>query len=238
MQFLDRTLSTAAENLALDETLLLSAESAGGPEVLRLWEWPASSVVLGSGSRLLEDVDEPTCRLDQVPILRRASGGGAVLLGNGCLCFSLVLAYERSLALSSIRSSYEFVLERMRRALLDLVPNCELAGTSDLAVGGRKFSGNSQQRKQKYLLHHGTLLYKFDLSQVSRYLHIPARQPAYRENREHASFLTNLPMDGRDLKDRLRRAWDVDATISALPLDLVRDLVVKKYGKEEWTRRR
>ena len=117
MQFLDRTLSTAAENLALDETLLLSAESAGGPESSRLWEWPASAVVLGSGSRLLEDVDEPTCSTGPGAHSACASGGGAVLLGNGCLCFSLVLAYERSLALSSIRSSYEFVLERMRRAL-------------------------------------------------------------------------------------------------------------------------
>jgi len=238
MHFLDLTLSSAAENLALDEALLLSAESTGGPELLRLWEWQAPAVVLGSGSRLLEDVDEPTCRLDQVPILRRASGGGTVLLGSGCLCFSLVLAYERSFALGSIRSSYEFVLGRIRHALLDLVPACELAGTSDLAFGGRKFSGNSQQRKQKYLLHHGTLLYRFDLAQVSRYLHLPSRLPAYRDSREHATFLTNLAVDGHDLKDRLRGAWDIDGTKSALPLDLVCDLVASKYGMEEWTRRR
>ena len=36
MYFLDLTLPTLAENLALDEALLLDAE-AGGPEVLRLW---------------------------------------------------------------------------------------------------------------------------------------------------------------------------------------------------------
>src|SRR5713101_1696181 len=106
MRLLDLTLPTAAENLALDEALLLDAEAAAGGEVLRLWEWPAFAVVLGSASRLAEDVDEAACLADGVPILRRASGGGTVLLGPGCLCYSLVLAYASSPALREIRSSY------------------------------------------------------------------------------------------------------------------------------------
>src|SRR5262249_26463773 len=105
MQFLDLTLPTPAENLALDEALLLHAEAAGGGEVLRLWEWPSPAVVLGAGCQLAEDVDEAACLADGVPILRRASGGGTVLLGRGCLVYSLVLAYERSPALREIPSS-------------------------------------------------------------------------------------------------------------------------------------
>ena len=50
MFVLDATLGALAENLALDEALLLAAE-AGGPEVLRLWEWPSPAVVLGAGCR-------------------------------------------------------------------------------------------------------------------------------------------------------------------------------------------
>jgi lipoate-protein ligase A len=53
MTFLDLTLP--AENLALDEALLLDAE-AGGPEVLRLWHWPHHAVVLGAGGRLADTV--------------------------------------------------------------------------------------------------------------------------------------------------------------------------------------
>src|SRR5215470_19204848 len=96
MHYLDLTLATPAENLALDEALLLEAEAGRGGEVLRFWEWPLPAVVLGAGGRLAEDVDEAACRADVVPILRRSSGGGTVLLGNGCLLFSLVLAYDRS----------------------------------------------------------------------------------------------------------------------------------------------
>src|SRR5262245_36170851 len=93
-RFLDRTLPTLAENLALDEALLIAAE-AGGPEVLRLWRWPAPAVVLGAGGRLADDVRADACAADGVPVRRRSSGGGTVLLGPGCLCYSLVLGMDR-----------------------------------------------------------------------------------------------------------------------------------------------
>src|SRR5258708_37980163 len=96
MQFLDLTLASAVANLALDEALLLEAEAGRGGEVLRLWECPRPAVVLGAGGCLADDVEESACRAGGVPVLRRASGGGTVLLGPGCLCYSLVLAYERS----------------------------------------------------------------------------------------------------------------------------------------------
>lgn len=238
MDFLDLTLPTPAENLALDEALLITAESGGSAEVLRLWEWPNPAVVLGSGGRLTEDVEEDACRLDGVAILRRASGGGTVLLAAGCLCFTVVLDYNRAASLQVIRSSYSYVLDRIRAGLGEYESRAVLAGTSDLAMEGRKFSGNAQQRKQRFLLHHGTLLYGFDVSLVRRYLRQPGRQPSYRENREHSAFLMNLPLAGPELKARLRTAWQSDGTLSSTPMDLVRQLVRDKYSQPEWIRRR
>ena len=237
MQLLDLTLSTIAENLALDEALLLRAEADGG-EVLRFWEWPEPAVILGSGCRLEEEVNEAPCREDNVPILRRASGGGTVLLGAGCLCYSLVLAYERAPELREIRPSYRYILERVGESLAGLLPDIACAGTSDLAAGGRKFSGNSQQRKRSYLLHHGTLLYGFDVAPVGRYLRIPARQPDYRQGRAHAAFLVNLPVGAAELRRRLREAWGANSDSLSWPQDKVRELVAEKYTKPEWIRRR
>src|SRR4051812_35675534 len=134
MHFIDLTLSTLADNLALDEALLLEAEAGHGGEALRVWEWLQPAVVLGAGSRLAEDVDEAACRTDTVPTLRRASGGGTVLLGSGCLLYSLVLRYERSPALREISISYGYILERVRSALADLLPDIERSGISDLAA--------------------------------------------------------------------------------------------------------
>src|SRR5262249_36779727 len=162
MHFLDLTLPNLAENLALDEALLLEAE-AGGPALLRIWAWSERAVILGAGSKLAEDVDEAACRANNVSILRRSSGGGTVLLGAGCLLYSLVL--PRDPALWDVTASYRHILGETAAAVADLAPDVAPAGTSDLASAGRKFSGNSQQRKRTHFLHHGTLLSAFDHSQ-------------------------------------------------------------------------
>jgi lipoate-protein ligase A len=238
MQFLDLTLPTVAENLALDEALLLEAEASRGKEVLRLWEWPAPAVILGAGCRLTEDVNEAMCRARQVPVLRRSSGGGTVLLGRGCLLYSLVLAYSRSVALNEVRSSYSYILDALCAALDGILPGLHPAGVSDLAAGEWKVSGNAQQRKRHWLLHHGTLLYDFDLDAIGHYLRVPVRQPDYRRGRDHVEFVRNLPIQAADLKGRLRQTWHAAAELSAWPEQIVKELAAGKYTSPEWTARR
>src|SRR5687768_2813634 len=76
MLFLDLTLDSPAENLALDEALLLEAEDAAeSREVLRLWEPRQTFAVLGSSSRYHDEVDIALCRAEGVHVLRRPSGG-------------------------------------------------------------------------------------------------------------------------------------------------------------------
>jgi lipoate-protein ligase A len=238
MRYLDRTLADAASNLALDEALLLQAESGDGGEVLRVWEYARPVVVLGAGCKWSDEVDDANCAADSVPVLRRTSGGGTVLWGRGCLLFSLVLNYDRAPGLHEIGSSYVYILEHISAALRDAVPGIVPAGTSDLAVGQRKCSGNAQQRKRRHLLHHGTLLYDFDLAQMGRYLRPPPRQPEYRAGREHSAFLCNLPLTGDELKRRLRDVWQATPDGDEVPVERVRQLVDEKYSRAEWNRRR
>ncbi|MFO0929388.1 MAG: lipoate--protein ligase family protein [Gemmataceae bacterium] len=236
MRLLDLTLDSIADNLALDEALLLEAEEASSGPLLRLWEWPHLAVVLGSGCKVAEDVDRAVCAADGVPVLRRSSGGGTVLLGAGCLCFTVVLPYTLDEALTEIRPSYHWILERVLTALA--LPGTAIDGISDLTRDGRKFSGNAQQRKRHHLLHHGTLLYAFDLPQAGRYLRMPVRQPEYRAHRPHDAFIRNLDVSRAWLVDRLRAAWAVDAEETRWPADRVRTLAAEKYSQREWNERR
>jgi lipoate-protein ligase A len=238
MRLLDLTLPGAAENLALDEALLLEAEAGRGGEVLRFWEWPRPAVVLGSGGVVADEVDDAACAADGVPVLRRSSGGGTVLLGRGCLLFSLVLAYERSPLLAEVRPSYAHILALLCEALADVAPGAAPVGVSDLAAGGRKFSGNAQQRKRHFFLHHGTLLYDFDLPLLARYLPAPPRQPEYRAGRPHLDFVMNLPAAAADLRLRLARAWGATQESDHWPEGAVARLVEEKYGTQQWSRRR
>jgi lipoate-protein ligase A len=240
MEFIDLTLYTGAENLALDEAFLLAAEEHAAGEVLRFWELADYAVVLGSASRFGDEVRESACRADGVPILRRASGGGAVVLGPGCLVFSLVLSLDRP-GLRDVHASYEAILEPVCGALRDIAPGIARAGLSDLVrgdLGDRKFSGNSQRRMRQHLLHHGTILYDFELSRIERYLAVPQRQPAYRRDRGHDAFVANLPLAVERMKDRLRSAWSAQPERMAWPETVVRRLVETKYATEAWTRRR
>jgi lipoate---protein ligase len=203
-----------------------------------VWQWPAHAVVLGAGGRIADDVNDDQCRADGVPLARRSSGGGTVLLGPGCLLYSVVLAFARDASLTQIPSSYCYVLSRVLSGLGTLVSDLGVRGSSDLAHHDRKISGNAQQRKRTHLLQHGTLLYDFDVDKAAHYLAMPPRQPEYRRQRSHGDFLTNLSATAQQLKQCLRDAWSAEEAMTAWPEKAVCKLVAEKYGQDEWIRRR
>ncbi|HEY3788036.1 MAG TPA: lipoate--protein ligase family protein, partial [Urbifossiella sp.] len=231
MKLLDLALAEPAANLPLDESLLLEAEEGHGGEVLRLWEAPSYAVIVGAGGSVAIDVNTARCEADEVSVLRRASGGGTVLVGPGCLCFTLVLRTDRAPGLDLIQPSTRYVLGRTLQAIHPLIPGASLEGTSDLVVNGVKFSGNAQQRKRKFFLHHGTLLAGFDLEQVPRYLKGPERQPEYRRGRPHTEFLMNLPTTVAELKRLLIAEWRPEGEYGPAPMERVRVLIDEKYGR-------
>lgn len=218
MKLLELTLPTPAANLALDEALLDAAEAGElAGEVLRFWESPQLAVVVGRSSRVAEEVDLAACREANVPVLRRASGGAAVVIGPGCLMYGVVLDYRGREHLRQIDQAHRHVLGSLQTALCPLVPQLAQLGTSDLAIDGRKCSGNSLRCKRDHLLYHGTLLYGFDLSQIGRLLRAPPRQPAYRAGRDHGDFVTNVPLSAMCLRQAIAQAVAAGATLTEWP---------------------
>ena len=236
LQLVDVSLESPALNLALDEALLEqceAAEPAGG--VLRFWRTPVYFVVVGYGNRVAAEVDVAACGAAGIPVLRRCSGGGTVLQGPGCLNYALVLPVAESGPLASITGTNEFVMERQREAVAGLVDQpVRIEGHTDLAVNGRKFSGNSQRRRRRYLLFHGTFLLRFELGLIGRALRSPTREPAYRHGRRHEDFVTNLAVAEGDLRAALRRVWGAQNEMKSPPVELARELVAGRYGSEMW----
>ncbi len=227
---------TPEANLGLEEALLDRTAATGVP-VLRFWESPAYFVVLGRSSKLSE-VRTEQCRKEGVPIHRRASGGGVVLAGPGCLMYSVVLPQEILGRSRGIDSAHEYVLGRIVHALQPLVPSLSRAGTSDLALSANgtqhKVSGNALRMRAGRFLYHGTLLYNFDLSRISRWLGDPLRTPAYRADRAHEGFVANLPLAGDDLRWALASEWSADNPLVDPPLREAEALAATKYSDENW----
>lgn len=198
MRLVDLTLPSPEENVALDEVLLELAEmSTHSSEYLRLWESPAPMVVVGRSSRVTEEVNLVACRKRGVPVLRRSSGGAAVVAGPGCLMYAVVLSTKDRPPLATLAGAHATVLGALVAALAPLVPGIYRAGTSDLALHDRKLSGNSLRVKRSHVLYHGTLLYNFSLPRISEYLRMPLRQPEYRAARAHDEFVTNIPVSAK-----------------------------------------
>jgi lipoate---protein ligase len=238
MQLLELTLDRPSENIALDEALLLSAEDdKTADEVLRLWEPRQHFVVLGSSSRIADEVNLAYCKAHGIEIVRRTSGGAAIVAGPGCLMYSLILSLETRPELRAVDRAHRFALDALAAAIGRHVPGVARRGTSDLAVGDRKFSGNSLRLKRRRLLYHGTLLYDFRLHVVEACLSSPPRQPQYRAGRCHRDFITNLPLDRSAL--RMSVATAVGATMPAQsgPLELAAKLAKDKFGDPNWTNR-
>jgi lipoate---protein ligase len=245
MSRFDLTLPTPAQNLAFDEALLeLAEEELTEGEFLRLWEPPQPMVVVGRSTRVQIEVNEQYCREEQIPIVRRSSGGAAIVTGRGCLMYALVLSYKTRPELKDITRAHGFILNRLATSLTRLLSDfgsITCAGTSDLtlsdqtlAATARKFSGNSLRVKRTHLLYHGTLLYAFDLGLIEKCLRMPPRQPNYRNARPHADFVMNVPATRQQLVDAVIGAFPMAREPEEIPLSRVERLVTERFGNDRW----
>lgn len=230
-----------AENLALDEALLEEAhEGLTTTTVVRTWMAAAPTVVLGSSSRVEDEVDLQACAELGVRVIRRPSGGLTVVLGPGCLMWSVVVHQPARPA--SIEAIHTAILGPLVTALRAVGAPVALRGSSDLALGSdaaaRKVSGNALRVRRHGLLYHGTLLDAFDLDLVGRVLRHPPREPAYRAGRPHGDFLANLGLGREALDAAVRTAFAADRERTRRPADRVARLVRDRYANEEWTTRR
>lgn len=239
MKIIDLTFPTPALNLACDEALLDHCEEGYEHEILRFWEPHEHFIVLGYSNKIRSEINEFSCRRARVPVLRRCSGGGTVLQGPGCLNFSLILRIDRAAGLENITRTNAYVLERHRKALSPLTGGgVRVEGTSDLALGGLKFSGNAQRRKSRWILFHGTFLTGLDLGLVEKFLAMPSRQPEYRRNRPHRDFLTNIEIPAARIKKAIAKIWGASDPFRGVPRKKIGSLARGRYSTRGWNRGR
>lgn len=236
MHCADKTFQTPAENVACDEALLDLCEAGFADEMLRFWESATPFVVVGYGNHVDAEVDRAACEGDAVPIIRRCSGGGAVVQGPGCLNYSLALRIESRPELASITDANCHIMKRNAAALSKVLDGeVTVEGYTDLALDGYKFSGNAQRRKRTHLLFHGTFLtVNFDPDLLPKYLKHPSREPEYRRARKHDDFVTGLMVSADRIKSALRREWGASKALKAIPEEPLRPLVATRYSRAEW----
>lgn len=181
-------------NMAVDEAIMLHR---GGCEydTLRVYMWLPSGVSVGRRQDVDEAVDVGEVRRLGFKLVRRPTGGGALLHEEGCeITYSVVLSGDHEVYKLGLPESSAAIARGVVRALAKLgLPAeprakgaggerhqlCYLrSGSSDVLVGGRKISGSAQRRAAGALLQHGTLLLDFHPDLWLRVVRAPGLRPA------------------------------------------------------------
>lgn len=240
MQLITKTLAPDIANVAFDEALLEAAErQQGHPEVLRLWQPKNPLVVLGRSSPWRQEVNHDFCDRQQVPVVRRCSGGQSIVTGPGCLMYAVLLNYGKRPELRMLDVAHQYVMSNMQTALTTLGIESIIEGTSDLTVGGKKVSGNSMRCKKNWLIYHGTMICDLDIRLIARCLGTPARQPDYRQQRTHDDFLAQLAATPDQLSDAIIQAWPVEGEylVSDQLSIATMQLLESKYLASDWNQK-
>lgn len=152
-------------NQALDESLLNSVYQKKSDFILRFWK-SDPCVIIGRNQSINAEVNTEYCRKNQIPIIRRISGGGAVYLDLGCLNFSFLFNSTCKFFTKNIPILNKFIINMIIEALNTLSFKCEFQPPNSIFLDGKKISGNAQIYKGNSVLHHGTLLYRTDLKSL------------------------------------------------------------------------
>ena len=195
-------------NLAFEEYLFRTA----GEDVFLVWR-NEPCVVAGSGQNLCREVRPGRLWRLGIPMLRRISGGGTVYHDLGNINYSVITAQTGP-------TDYERSLAPILAALHRIGVPAERRGVCDLAIGGRKISGNAQYRLGDALVHHGSLLFATDLAQMERATTVDRYKIESKSIKSVRDRVTNIadhlpaPMEPEEFKRRMvRRICGPDVSV-------------------------
>jgi len=238
-------------NMGLDEALLEScaAEKESLP-VLRFYGWSPPAVSIGYFQRLSEEVDTEAVNRLGFDLVRRISGGGAVLHSSE-LTYSIIIGQHHPLAGSGIGESYRMLCKGLIRGLEILGIKAVFSGINDILAGEKKISGNAQTRRNGCLLQHGTILLDNDTETMFEVLKISDEKIKGKLISEAKERVTSL----RLILDRIIGFDEAEAVFTrgfgeALGLEFrksavdsslenrAKELAITKFSSEEWLLKR
>jgi lipoate-protein ligase A len=212
---IDTSAHAGAENMALDETIMSAVAARETPPTLRFYQWEPPCLSLGK-RQPLEGVDLAACRADGVDVVRRATGGWAIL-HTGELTYSVALMPDDPRVSGAILDTYRTLSQGLIQGLRLLGADAEMnpvipggaQNTSaacfevpsayEITVAERKLIGSAQTRPAGKVLQHGSLPLHGDIARVARYL-------TFASEDERRALETQLRDRATTLSDALGRS--------------------------------
>ena len=266
-RYLPYAVYSGAENMAIDEALLLTMAHTAQPQpVLRFYGWSPATLSLGYAQSYHKEVDEEACLAEGIEIVRRPTGGRAVLHQYE-LTYSVIAPEHDPHVSGTVIESYLKISQALLKGLKALGVPAEmiacggLNGASssacfdapswyELVVDGRKLVGSAQVRKEGMLLQHGSILLHFDADLLFRLLKFPNEEI---RQRLLTGFMTKAcaldevwthPIDRGELEKEICSGFckimGIELILSQLTEQekILMEEVLHKYRSEGWTKKR
>lgn len=133
-------------------------------EVFMLWI-NKPSILIGRNQNTLTEINYDYVKENNIDVVRRLSGGGAVYNDLGNINFTFITYRDKDNV--EVKDGFKKFALPVIKALQSLGVDAEFTGRNDILIDGKKFSGNAQYFQKQKLLHHGTLLFHCDMSKLS-----------------------------------------------------------------------
>lgn len=203
MKFISNNHTDPHYNLALEEYVLKHLDPQ--EDFVILWQ-NRPSIIIGRNQNTMEEINAEYVKKNDISVVRRLSGGGAVYHDFGNLNFTFIVKNDQD-SVSNYRKFTKPVIDALNRIGIP----AEFSGRNDITIEGKKFSGNAQYYYRNKLLHHGTLLYHSELTRLQEALKVRADKISSKGIKSVRSRVTNIA----DYMDHI------------VPINEFRDLLLK-----------
>ncbi|MFZ4522038.1 MAG: lipoate--protein ligase [Bacteroidales bacterium] len=223
-------------NLAAEEYILKNFNE----DTFMLWR-NAPCIIVGKHQNTLSEINVDYVKKNNIPVVRRLSGGGAVFHDLGNLNFTFIQTGKQE-SLIDFRKYTEPILEVLQKMGID----ASFEGRNDLTIDGRKFSGNAEHIWKNRVLHHGTLLFSSHMPNLADALNADPLKFQDKAVKSVRSRVTNIsehlkkPMDVMEFAILIHNhivEKNQDARMTELSNedhDNIHELVRTKYSTWEW----
>lgn len=266
-RYLPYAVFSGAENMAIDEALLLTMAHKADPQpVLRFYGWSPATLSLGYAQSYHKEVDEEACRVEGIDIVRRPTGGRAVL-HQFELTYSVIAPEQNVHVSGTVIESYLRISQALLKGFQALEVSAEMVACGrieklsssacfgapswyELVVDKRKLVGSAQVRKEGMLLQHGSVLLHFDPDLLFRLLKFPneaIRQRLLTGFKAKACALDEIgtrPITREELEWEIRLGFcdimGIEFLLSELTDQekILMGELLPKYLSDDWTQKR
>ncbi|MFG3190093.1 lipoate--protein ligase family protein [Streptomyces omiyaensis] len=238
-----------ALHMALDEVITAEVAAGRRPPTLRVWEWGAPAVVIGSFQSLRNEVDPEAAERHGIRVVRRISGGGAMFIEPGnTITYSLSVPDALVQGLS-FADSYAYLDDWVLDALGDMGVKAWYQPLNDIATEAGKIAGAAQKRVvtgDGAVLHHVTMAYDIDADKMTEVLRIGREKLSDKGTKSAGKRVdplrrqTGLPRGAvieRMVASFRQRYGLAEGRVTGEELALAEELAETKFSSPEWTAR-